>query len=193
MLFRIFQDFRNIYTSFKKFILLIYLCQIGFSETNQFTKMIVKKDEVQEQTKRLRFKPITNVQHSSGDINMDKSVKETKSKGKSYIYHVYWPWIQRNSSSDIIFVDGEKSVSLFSFLHVELTRGYLLEHDEERFSARREKVYSFIKIPQELEKFMAYGFFQCADSLLFVYTFLPLRFVMAFWSFLNRLFRKCFG
>lgn len=91
------------------------------------------------------------------------------------------------------FLDGEKSVSLFAFLHVELTRGYLLEHDEERFSARREKVYSFIKIPQELEKFMAYGFFQCADSLLFVYTFLPLRFVMAFWSFLNRLFRKCFG
>ncbi|XP_059057341.1 protein TAPT1 homolog isoform X2 [Achroia grisella] len=88
--------------------------------------------------------------------------------------------------------DGEKS-SLFTFLQVELTRGYLLEHDEERFSARREKVYSFIKIPQELEKFMAYGFFQCADSLLFVYTFLPLRFIMAFWSFLNRLFRKCFG
>ncbi|CAG9787739.1 unnamed protein product [Diatraea saccharalis] len=39
---------------------------------------------------------------------------------------------------------------------------------------------------------MVYGFFQCADSLLFVYTFLPLRFIMAFWSFVNRLFRKCF-
>lgn len=89
--------------------------------------------------------------------------------------------------------DGEKAASLFAFLHVELTRGYLLEHDEERFSARREKVYSFIKIPQELEKFMAYGFFQCADSLLFVYTFLPLRFIMAIWTFFSRLFRRCFG
>ena len=46
------------------------------------------------------------------------------------------------------------------FLFVELTRGYLLEHDEARFSARREKVYSFMKIPREVEKFMAYGFFQ---------------------------------
>lgn len=46
--------------------------------------MIVKNDEVQEQeqTKRLRFKPLANVHLSSGDNNMDKSVKETKSKGK---------------------------------------------------------------------------------------------------------------
>ncbi|CAD0201756.1 unnamed protein product [Chrysodeixis includens] len=131
--------------------------------------MIIKNEDVQEQTKRLRFKSITNTQNSSGDINFDKGVKEMKYK------------------------EGEKAASLFAFLHVELTRGYLLEHDEERFSARREKVYSFIKIPQELEKFMAYGFFQCADSLLFVYTFLPLRFIMAFWTFFSRLFRKCFG
>lgn len=46
------------------------------------------------------------------------------------------------------------------FLRTELTRDYQLEHDEERFSARREKVYSFIKIPREVENFMAYGFFQ---------------------------------
>ncbi|PZC84142.1 protein TAPT1 homolog [Helicoverpa armigera] len=131
--------------------------------------MIVKNEDVQEHTKRLRFKSITNSQNSSGDVSFDKGVKETKCK------------------------DAEKAASLFAFLHVELTRGYLLEHDEERFSARREKVYSFIKIPQELEKFMAYGFFQCADSLLFVYTFLPLRFIMAIWTFFSRLFRKCFG
>lgn len=120
--------------------------------------MLNKNEEVQEQTKRLRFKSITNTQNSSGDLSFDKGAKETKCK------------------------DPEKAASLFAFLHVELTRGYLLEHDEERFSARREKVYSFIKIPQELEKFMAYGFFQCADSLLFVYTFLPLRFIMAIWT-----------
>ncbi|KAF9798441.1 hypothetical protein SFRURICE_008130 [Spodoptera frugiperda] len=131
--------------------------------------MLNKNEEVQEQTKRLRFKSITNTQNSSGDLSFDRGAKETKCK------------------------DPEKAASLFAFLHVELTRGYLLEHDEERFSARREKVYSFIKIPQELEKFMAYGFFQCADSLLFVYTFLPLRFIMAIWTLFSRLFRKCFG
>lgn len=46
------------------------------------------------------------------------------------------------------------------FLRTELTRGYQLEHDEERFSARREKIYSFLQIPQEVEKFMVYGFLQ---------------------------------
>ncbi|CAK1555115.1 unnamed protein product [Leptosia nina] len=128
--------------------------------------MTLKNEELQEQTKRLRFK---NVNPTYSAEFGERTLREVKNK------------------------DGEKGVSLFTFLHVELTRGYLLEHDEERFSARREKVYSFIKIPQELEKFMAYGFFQCADSLLFIYTFLPLRFIMAFWSFLDRLFRRCFG
>ncbi|KAL0132688.1 hypothetical protein PUN28_000436 [Cardiocondyla obscurior] len=76
------------------------------------------------------------------------------------------------------------------FLRTELTRGYQLEHDEERFSARREKVYSFMKIPREVENFMAYGFLQCADSFLFVYTFLPLRFAMALWAVITRPLRR---
>lgn len=46
------------------------------------------------------------------------------------------------------------------FVQTELTRGYQLEYDEERFSARREKIYSFMKIPREVEKFMTYGFLQ---------------------------------
>lgn len=87
----------------------------------------------------------------------------------------------------------EKCPSLFSFLQVELTRGYVLEHDEERYSARREKVYSFMKIPREVEKFMTYGFMQCSDSFLFVYTFLPMRVALALWAFVSRPFAKCFG
>ncbi|XP_011697240.1 PREDICTED: protein TAPT1 homolog [Wasmannia auropunctata] len=80
----------------------------------------------------------------------------------------------------------KQRVSFMQFLRTELTRGYQLEHDEERFSARREKVYSFMKIPREVENFMAYGFLQCADSFLFVYTFLPLRFAMALWAVITR-------
>lgn len=87
----------------------------------------------------------------------------------------------------------EKTPSLFSFLQVELTRSYLLEHDEERYSARREKIYSFMKIPREVEKFMTYGFFQCFDSFLFVYTFLPVRFVLAIWGLITRPVLECFG
>ncbi|XP_017759482.1 PREDICTED: protein TAPT1 homolog [Eufriesea mexicana] len=85
-----------------------------------------------------------------------------------------------------------QGVSLIQFLRTELTRGYQLENDEERFSARREKIYSFMKIPREVEKFMAYGFLQCADSFLFVYTFLPLRFMMALWTVVTRPLWQCF-
>ncbi|XP_076634267.1 protein TAPT1 homolog [Colletes latitarsis] len=87
----------------------------------------------------------------------------------------------------------KQGVSLARFLQTELTRGYQLQYDEERFSARREKIYSFMKIPREVEKFMTYGFLQCADSFLFVYTFLPLRFVMALWTIVTRHLWHCFG
>ncbi|XP_063231691.1 protein TAPT1 homolog [Bacillus rossius redtenbacheri] len=83
--------------------------------------------------------------------------------------------------------------SLLRFLNVELTRGYMLEHDEEQYSARREKMYTFMKIPAEVEKFMVYGFFQCADAFLFVYTFLPMRFILAFWALICRPIMDCFG
>ncbi|KAL0269500.1 UNVERIFIED_CONTAM: hypothetical protein PYX00_007209 [Menopon gallinae] len=97
-------------------------------------------------------------------------------------------------NSDRCYEGNEHSKpSLLQFLKVELTRGYLLEHDEERYSARREKVYSFMKIPREVEKFTFYGFLQCADSFLFVYTFLPLRIILALWAVISRPIMDCFG
>lgn len=76
--------------------------------------------------------------------------------------------------------------SFYSFIRAELYRGYQLEHDEERYVARREKVYLFMKIPREVEKFMSYGFFQCTDAFLFLFTFLPLRFILALWAMVTR-------
>lgn len=80
---------------------------------------------------------------------------------------------------------------LLDFLRVELNRGYCLDHDEERYTARREKIYSFMKIPRELEKFLAYGCMQCADSFLYIFTFLPLRYIMALWALLTRPLVRC--
>lgn len=34
----------------------------------------------------------------------------------------------------------------------ELTRGYFLEHNEAKYTERREKVYTCMRIPKELEK-----------------------------------------
>ncbi|XP_039451655.1 protein TAPT1 homolog [Culex pipiens pallens] len=89
--------------------------------------------------------------------------------------------------------DPPSKSSLYDFFRIELTRGYVLEHDEERYSARREKIYSFMKIPRELEGFMAYGVLQCADSFLYIYTFLPIRFVMALWALVTRPLARCLG
>jgi hypothetical protein len=33
----------------------------------------------------------------------------------------------------------------------------------------------FISVPRELERLMGYGFFQCMDAFLFLFTYLPLR------------------
>lgn len=41
---------------------------------------------------------------------------------------------------------------MMSFFTTELTRGYLLERDKAKFSERRERVYTFMKTPRELEK-----------------------------------------
>ncbi|XP_038071065.1 transmembrane anterior posterior transformation protein 1 homolog [Patiria miniata] len=73
----------------------------------------------------------------------------------------------------------EKDLSLWRYFSAELTRGYLLEHDEARYALKRQRVYTFIRIPKELEKMMIYGFFLCMDAFLFVFTFLPLRVIMA--------------
>ncbi|XP_060860281.1 protein TAPT1 homolog [Metopolophium dirhodum] len=69
--------------------------------------------------------------------------------------------------------------SLWDFILLEFNRGYSLENDGKEFSDKREKVYNFMKIPLEVERLMLYGICQCVDSFLFVYTFLPLRALVA--------------
>lgn len=87
----------------------------------------------------------------------------------------------------------EESPSFMDFFKVELTRGYILEHDEERYTARRQKIYSFMRIPRDLERFIVYGIMQCADSFLYIHTFLPVRFVLATWALFSRPIASCLG
>ena len=64
---------------------------------------------------------------------------------------------------------------------------------QERYSARRQKIYSFIRIPRDLERFMLYGIMQCADSFLYIHTFLPVRFALAVWALITRPIASCLG
>ncbi|TNM85790.1 hypothetical protein fugu_008061 [Takifugu bimaculatus] len=70
-------------------------------------------------------------------------------------------------------------LSLFRFITTELTRGYFLEHNEAKYTERRERVYTCLRIPKELEKLMTFGFFLCLDAFLYVFTLLPLRVILA--------------
>lgn len=72
-----------------------------------------------------------------------------------------------------------RSMSVLSYFTSELTRGYKLEREEEKYAQKRQRVYTFMKTPRELEKFSIYGFFQCLDAFLFIFTFLPLRILLA--------------
>lgn len=138
----------------------------------------VERSGWSDQRRTIRFRAI------------DKSKNHVSSNDKQRVENVDPP---RYSSQLSGGQDTKKKqkVSLMQFLKTELTRDYQLEHDEEKFSARREKIYSFIKIPREVENFMAYGFLQCADSFLFVYTFLPLRIAMALWAVITRPLQHC--
>ena len=40
------------------------------------------------------------------------------------------------------------AMSLLEYLRSEVTRGYMLEHDQARYTAKREKMYTFMRIPR---------------------------------------------
>uniref|UniRef100_A0A671MN54 Transmembrane anterior posterior transformation protein 1 homolog n=1 Tax=Sinocyclocheilus anshuiensis TaxID=1608454 RepID=A0A671MN54_9TELE len=76
--------------------------------------------------------------------------------------------------------DDSDGPSLLRFMCAELTRGYFLEHNEAKYTERRERVYTCMRIPRELERLMIFGFFLCLDAFLYVFTLLPLRTLLAF-------------
>lgn len=43
-------------------------------------------------------------------------------------------------------------MSVFGYFTSELTRGYHLEREEEKYAQKRQRVYTFMKTPRELEK-----------------------------------------
>uniref|UniRef100_A0A8D0L8K7 Transmembrane anterior posterior transformation 1 n=1 Tax=Sphenodon punctatus TaxID=8508 RepID=A0A8D0L8K7_SPHPU len=81
-------------------------------------------------------------------------------------------------------------LSLLRFISAELTRGYFLEHNEAKYTERRERVYTCMRIPRELEKLMIFGIFLCLDAFLYVFTLLPLRVFLAMFRFITL---PCYG
>lgn len=80
--------------------------------------------------------------------------------------------------------------SFFGYFYGELTRGYELENDEKRYTERRRKFHTFLKVPYEFERFMLQAYVQIVDSFLFVFTLLPIRFLLSCWSIIFRSFKR---
>ncbi|XP_018801364.1 PREDICTED: protein TAPT1 homolog [Bactrocera latifrons] len=138
-------------------------------------------------TKKLRFRGELNF-HSRVDENFDDEHKRNSGAGSSAKGINAKQNVENKEHRE-----KEESPSFMDFFKVELTRGYILEHDEERYTARRQKIYSFMRIPRDLERFIVYGIMQCADSFLYIHTFLPVRFVLATWALFSRPIASCLG
>ncbi|CAD5226505.1 unnamed protein product [Bursaphelenchus okinawaensis] len=72
-----------------------------------------------------------------------------------------------------------RQLGIWEFVWMELTRGYSLETHQDRYTEKRRKVYAFFRIPYELEKFLFFGFLHCLDAFCHVFTFLPIRLILA--------------
>ncbi|XP_056239319.1 transmembrane anterior posterior transformation protein 1 homolog isoform X2 [Seriola aureovittata] len=124
-----------------------------------------EEKEAEIELKKRQKRPWEDL-HKSGKIGLNPGLPETL--GVYDISAVRRE--QRELSAD---------PSLARFICTELTRGYFLEHNEAKYTERRERVYTCMRIPKELEKLMIFGFFLCVDAFLYVFTLLPLRVLLA--------------
>ncbi|CAJ0929745.1 unnamed protein product, partial [Mesorhabditis belari] len=97
-------------------------------------------------------------------------------------------------SQERLLHEGKKkeelpNVGFFSYFWSELTRGYSLDSDQARYTEKRRKVYAFFRIPYELEKFIFFGMLQCIDAFFYLFTFLPIRFILSLLGLIFRLRR----
>ncbi|XP_074614095.1 transmembrane anterior posterior transformation protein 1 homolog [Acropora palmata] len=86
---------------------------------------------------------------------------------------------RKEEGSEQRFPGGMKNLSFMNYFMAEISRGKYLELEEDKYSEKREKVYTFMKIPREFEKLMVFGFMLCLDCFLFMFTILPLRLIVA--------------
>uniref|UniRef100_A0A915BBS3 Protein TAPT1 homolog n=1 Tax=Parascaris univalens TaxID=6257 RepID=A0A915BBS3_PARUN len=70
---------------------------------------------------------------------------------------------------------------------LQVCRCYSLQNDVTRYTEKRRKVYAFIRIPIELEKFLLFGFMQCVEAFCHLTTFLPIRLFMCIFGWLLRI------
>ncbi|XP_015792413.1 protein TAPT1 homolog [Tetranychus urticae] len=130
--------------------------------------------------------------HSSGGIKDGKSITIAGGNGKVGIgRRISFAGVETGLIEPKVDYSW-KNVTLYDYIHREIRRSYLPENDEARYAERREKFYMFLKIPRELERFIWFGFLQCVDVFVSLFTLLPIRFFLSLWFLLSRSMSKTF-
>lgn len=111
--------------------------------------------------------------NSSFQSSSDFVSSDSDKHAKEFKLHNAYQDHSKNPSS------GREGKSLLGYFMTELTKHYRLEADASEFVERRDRVYTSVYTPKNLEKFLAFGFLQCLDSILYMVTFLPLRILVA--------------
>ncbi|KAL3316939.1 Transmembrane anterior posterior transformation protein 1 [Cichlidogyrus casuarinus] len=95
-----------------------------------------------------------------------------------------------DSESDWEIHNPFKGFQFLRYMSDELTQSVRKERlresdvrDDPENRPYRNRVYTFIAIPRYLESFMLYGWLQCFDHMLLLYTFMPLRCLLAVCAF----------
>ncbi|XP_067927800.1 transmembrane anterior posterior transformation protein 1 homolog isoform X2 [Watersipora subatra] len=127
---------------------------------------------------------VTSNQHT-GDFKADISAKSTARDLD------FTDTIPSTADATLDSPIEEKPSGFASYLWSELSRGYEPDENEAVYNVKRERVSAFLRIPKECEKFMLYGFLQCVDSFLFIFTFLPLRLMVVILRLISRPWTLC--
>eukprot|EP01119_Soliformovum_irregulare_P012932 TRINITY_DN3392_c0_g1_i1.p1 TRINITY_DN3392_c0_g1~~TRINITY_DN3392_c0_g1_i1.p1 ORF type:complete len:533 (+),score=119.67 TRINITY_DN3392_c0_g1_i1:236-1600(+) len=91
-------------------------------------------------------------------------------------------------------VDGDSTMAvprvqftLMDYLKSEMAGSYMPESDVNYLIEKKEEVYNFFRVPFHLEKLLMFGLLLCLDSFLFLFTFLPIRVILASCTLVFRL------
>lgn len=127
------------------------------------------------------FGPSEEASEEEVDAGHDESDSDAALDRETYHSYSLWNyfWSELTRFFAVFHYSSFKKVLLFVNL-LALFRGYSLQNDVSRYTEKRRKVYAFIRIPVELEKFLFYGFMQCVDAFCYLPTFLPLRLCVSF-------------
>ena len=68
------------------------------------------------------------------------------------VHHCMWYWSSWLAGIYIIVGFYYLGVSFLGYLKGEVTRGYLLQENEEMYSEKQKRVLTFMRTPRELEK-----------------------------------------